>query len=110
MRATEQLSVVVEQRSGPSARSEKGDTGDGTESIKADGKDVPDLPKKLLLEATMQMRVPTSSPTQPPTHRVGNGSKIRDCVDAIECAEDIVEVKPMATAEGVALLTTKLKR
>jgi len=66
---TEQLSAVVEQRSGPSAGLEERDIGDGTESMNVDVQDVPDLPKKLLLEAAMQIGVPASSPTQSPIHR-----------------------------------------
>ncbi|KAJ9650680.1 hypothetical protein H2198_010016 [Neophaeococcomyces mojaviensis] len=78
VRATEQLSAVVEQRSGPSARPEERDTGDDTESM-----NVSDLPKKLLLEAAMQMEVPTSSPTQSRTRRVAS-SEARDLFTSID--------------------------
>jgi len=53
VRATEQLSVVVEQRSGPSVASEERVSGDDTISMNVDRKGEPDLPKKLLLEAAM---------------------------------------------------------
>jgi hypothetical protein len=55
VRATEQLSVVVEQRSGPSAGSEANVSGDDTGSMNVDGKHQLDLPQKLLLEAATQM-------------------------------------------------------
>ena len=72
VRATEQLSAVVEQRSGPLAGPEERDAGDSAESMTVDEKDVPDLPKKLLLEAAMQMGVPTLPPTQSSTPRVAS--------------------------------------
>lgn len=63
VRATEQLSVVVEQRSGPSAGSEERVSDRDTGSINVDGKHEPDLPKKLLLEAATQLQLTPSSPT-----------------------------------------------
>jgi len=64
VRATEQLSAVVDQQRGPSGGSKGRVSGDDTGSMNVDRKDEPDLPKKLLLEAAMRMRLPPSIPPQ----------------------------------------------
>jgi len=83
VRVTEQLSAVVGQRSGPSAVVEERGTGDDTGSVNEDRKHERDLPKQLLLEAAMQTRLPSSSPTPSPVavtdNKMGNeGVRVGD--------------------------------
>jgi hypothetical protein len=77
VRATEQLSVVVERRSGPSAGSEERVLGDDTGSVNVDEKHEADLPKKLLLEAAMQMRLPSSPIPSPATDEEMDNKEMR---------------------------------
>lgn len=87
VQATEQLSAVVEQRSGPSAVIEERVSGDDTESMNVDGKHEWDLPQQLLLEAAMQTRLPPSSPTPSPAtvadNKMGNEEVRVDDTSAI---------------------------